>query len=125
MSTIDPHYEMPPPNTVEVACETFDVSGEIRSPTITQIRQSINDHASDQEKHRIPKVILLVTDGVSSSYTIIHSLNSNDLQVTFYDVTNIPQQLFFVHWEPITANAMRIVPDVVLQANRTIKIIIQ
>lgn len=124
-STIDPNYELPPENTVVVECETLEVTGEIRSPTITQIQQLLNDHANDQEKHRIKKVALFVTDGVSNSYTIIHSLNFHDLQVTFYDVTTIPQQLFFVHWEPITENVLRIVPDVILPANRTIKVVIQ
>jgi hypothetical protein len=125
MSTINPEYELPLENTVEVECELLDVSGEIRSPTITQIDQNIDAHVNDHSVHRNNFATTFATDGVSNSYTIIHSLNSNDLQITFYDVTAIPQQLFFVHWEPVSSNAIKIVPDVTLPANRAIKVLIQ
>jgi hypothetical protein len=125
MSTINPSYELPPEDTVEIDCETLDISGEIRSPTITQIQQSIDNHVNDFSKHRQSKVVEIVTDGASTFYTITHNLTTQNLAVIFFDVTATPQQLLFVHWEPISDNEIKIVPDVILPANRTIKILIQ
>ena len=125
MSSIDPSYELPPDDTVEIDCETLAVSGKIQSPTVTQIHQAISDHADNILLHRDCKVLTLTTDGSSTFYPITHNLGTMNLQVTFYDVTSIPQQLFFVHWEPISENEIKIVPDVILPANRTIKILIQ
>ena len=125
MSSIDPNYELPPEDTVEIECETLDVSGTIRSPTVTQIQQSIDNHVNDFSKHRQSKVVEIITDGTSTFYTVTHNLAAQNLVVNFFDVTNIPQQLLFVHWEPISANEIKIVPDVILPVNRKIKIIIQ
>jgi hypothetical protein len=125
MSTIDPHYELPPPDTVEIECETLAVTGAIQSPTVTQIQQSISDHADNVLLHRVCKVLMLTTDGVSTSYPVPHGLGTTNLQVTFYDVTGLPQQPFFVYWEPVSENEIRIAPDLVLPAHRTIKVIIQ
>ena len=125
MSSIDPDYELPPEDTVVVECEMLDVTGEITSPTIEQIRQSVNDHVNDNSKHRQTKVIEITTDGSSTFYTITHGLATSDVTATFFDVTAIPQLSLFVHWEPISENAIRIVPDVILPANRKIKMIIQ
>jgi len=125
MSTINPNYELPPPDTVAINCETLAVTGKIQSPTVTQLEQSISNHANNVLLHRASKVLMLTTDGVSKTYDVSHGLGTVHLQITFYDVTSIPQQLFFVHWEPISENMIRLVPDVVLPANRIIKIIIQ
>ena len=125
MSIIAPNYELPPPDTVEIECQTLAVSGVIQSPTVTQIRQIINDHANNILIHRDSKVMMLTTDGVATFYTFKHDLGTVHLQVTFYDVTSIPQRPFFVYWEPVSENILRIVPDVILPSNRTIKAIIQ
>ena len=125
MSTIDPNYELPPPDTVEIECQMLAVSGEIQSPTVTQIRQTISDHANNILLHRDSKVLTLTTDGVATFYTFKHDLGTVHLQVTFYDVTSIPQQPVFVHWEPVSEMEIRITPDVILPANRIIKAIIQ
>ena len=127
MSSIDPNYELPPPDTVAIDCETLAVTGKIQSPTITQLEQSISNHANDREKHRIGKTAQFVTDGVSTSYPIQHDLGTVDLEITCYDVnvTSLSQRLFFVNWEPVSENVIRLVPDVILPANRTFKIIIQ
>ncbi|MCL2119974.1 MAG: hypothetical protein FWH27_16270 [Planctomycetaceae bacterium] len=122
---IDPNYELPPPDTVEIDCETLAVTGKIQSPTVTQLEQSISNHANNILLHRDCKVLMLTTDGVSETYDVLHDLGTVNLQVTFYDVTSLPQRLFFVHWEPVSENVIRIVPDVILQANRTIKVLIQ
>ena len=125
MSSIDPQYELPPPDTVAIDCETLAVTGKIQSPTVTQLEQSISNHANNVLLHRGGKVLMLTTDGVSTTYDVPHDLGTVHLQITFYDVTSIPQQLFFVHWEPVSENVIRLAPDVILPANRTIKIIIQ
>ncbi|MCL2120254.1 MAG: hypothetical protein FWH27_17700 [Planctomycetaceae bacterium] len=125
MSIINPNYELPPPDTVEVECETLAVTGKIQSPTVTQLEQSISNHANDREKHRIGKTTQFVTDGVSASYPIQHDLGTVDLEITCYDVTSLSQHRFFVNWEPVSENILRLVPDVILQANRTFKVIIQ
>jgi hypothetical protein len=125
MSTIDPNYELPPPDTVEVECEVLDVTGKIQSPTVTQIQQSISNHVNNILVHRDCKIVMLTTDGVATSYPVPHDLGTTNFQVTFFDVTSLPQRPFFVHWEPVTENVFRIGPDVVLPANRTIKVIIQ
>jgi len=125
MSTINPNYELPPEDTVEIDCERLDISGEIRSPTVTQIRQDIDNHVNDFSKHRQSKIFEIVTDGTSTYYAITHNLAAQNLVVSFFDVTATPQQLLFVHWEPISENEIKIVPDVILPVNRKIKIIIQ
>ena len=124
-ATIDPNYELPPPDTVIIECETLAVTGKIQSPTVTQLEQSISNHASNILLHRDCKVLMLTTNGVSETYDVPHDLGTVHLQITFYDVTSIPQRLFFVHWEPVSENVIRLAPDVILPANRTIKIIIQ
>ena len=124
-TTIDPNYQLPPPDTVEIECQTLTVTGAIQSPTVTQLQQSISNHANNILIHRDAKVMMLTTDGVSGFYDLKHDLGTVHLQVTFYDVTSIPQRPFFVHWEPVSENVLRIVPDVILPANRTIKLIIQ
>ena len=125
MSSIDPQYELPPPDTVAIDCETLAVTGKIQSPTVTQLEQSICDHANNVLLHRGGKVLMLTTDGVSTTYDVPHDLGTVHLDVAFYDVTSIPQRPFFVHWEPVTENIIRLVPDMILQANRTFKVIIQ
>ncbi len=125
MSTINPPYQPPPPDTVEVDCKTLEVSGDIRSPTITTIRQNIGVHVNDLSIHRRRFETTFTTDGVSDAYTITHSLGTSSLQVSLYDVTNTSQQILFVHWEPVSENAIRILPDVRLAAGRTIQILIQ
>ena len=125
MSSINPDYELPPEDTVEIDCETLNVSGTIRSPTVTQIQQDIDNHVNDFSKHRQSKIFEIVTDGVSTYYTITHNLATQNLAVSFFDVTATPQQLLFVHWEPISENEIKIVPDVILPANKRIKVLIQ
>ena len=125
MSVIDPNNQLPPPDTVEIECQTLAVTGAIQSPTVTQLQQSISNHANNILVHRDAKVMMLTTDGVSNSYDLRHDLGTVPLQVTFYDVTSIPQRPFFVHWEPVSENILRIIPDVILPANRIIKLIIQ
>ena len=125
MNTIDPNYELPPPDTVEIECQTLSVSGEIQSPTVTQIRQTISDHANNILLHRDSKVLTLTTDGVATFYTFKHDLGTVHLQVTFYDVTSIPQLPVFVHWEPVSNMEIKIIPDVILPVHRVIQAIIQ
>lgn len=125
MSSINPNYELPPDDTVVVECETMEVTGKIRSPTVTEIQQAVDDHVHDFSKHRQSKIMEFVTDGSSTFYAITHDLGTSNLALSFFDVTANPQQLLFVHWEPISENVIRIVPDVVFPANRRIKIIIQ
>ena len=124
MSTIDPNYELPPPDTVEIECETLAVTGVIQSPTVSQIEQRISNHVDNTLIHRDCKVLTLTTDGVATFYTFTHDLGTVDLQVTFYDVTSI-QQPFYVYWEPVSNREIKIVPDVILPANRIIKAYIQ
>ncbi len=124
-SNIDPSYDMPPADVVDVDCELLNVSGEIASPTVTAITGKINTHVNDRSIHRSVSVGTLTTDGVSDFYTVRHNLGTVHLQVTFYDVTTVPQQILFVHWEPVSENEIRILPDVRLEAGRTIQILIQ
>ena len=123
MSTIDPNYELPPDDTVEIDCETLAVTGVIRSPTVTQLEHNLSNHANNILLHRDSKVMTLTADGVSTFYTFTHDLGTVHLQVTFYDVTSLPQRLFIVHWEPVSNMEIRMVPDVILPANRIIKAI--
>ena len=125
MSIIDPNYELPPPDTVEIECQTLAVSGAIQSPTVTQIEQNISQHANNILLHRDSKVMTLTTDGVAMFYTFKHDLGTVHLQVTFYDVTSIPQHPVFVHWEPVSNMEIKIIPDVILPAHRVIQAIIQ
>ena len=124
-TTIDPNYQLPPPDTVEIECETLTVTGAIQSPTVTQLEHSISGHANNILIHRDARVMMLTTDGVSGSYDLKHDLGTANLQVTFYDVTSLSQRPVFVHWEPVSENILRLVPDVILPAHRTIKVILQ
>jgi len=62
VSTIDPDYQLPPPDTVEIECQTLAVTGAIQSPTVTQLEQSISNHANNILIHRDAKVMLLTTE---------------------------------------------------------------
>ena len=124
-STIDPDYEVPPENTVVIDCEQLEVSGRIRSPTITAIEKEVSDHINNPDLHLPGKTFEIVTDGVSQTYTVTHDLGRSNLVVSFYDVTSVPQNILFVNWEPISKDEFRIVPDIVLPANRRIQIIIR
>ncbi len=124
-TTIDPNYQQPPEDTVELDCETLAVSGNIRSPTITRLDQSISSHVNNHALHRNVFETTLTTDGVSDVYTVTHDLGTTALQVAFFDVTTLPQKSLFVNWEPVTNNAIQIKPDVRFAAGRVLKIILQ
>jgi len=69
MSTINPDYELPPSDTVEVACETLDVSGAIRSPTITIINQQIQTKANSSHTHPVSQITGLGTAATCNTGT--------------------------------------------------------
>jgi len=69
MSTINPDYELPPSDTVEVECETLDVSGAIRSPTITIINQQIQTKANSSHTHPISQITGLGTAATCNTGT--------------------------------------------------------
>ncbi len=114
-----------PEDVVEVECREMIVSGTIRSPTITEIVDRLANHSNDHTQHWSSQVFELVTDGVSTFYSITHNLATRNVTATFFDITRASQQLLFVHWEPVSDNEIRIVPDIILPANRKIRVLIQ
>ena len=67
----------------------------------------------------------VTADGILTEFTVTHDLDSRNLLVSFADVTLPQHRTVFVHWEYVTGNAIRLMPDVVWPAGKIIRIFIR
>ncbi|MDR2706546.1 MAG: hypothetical protein LBC02_12265 [Planctomycetaceae bacterium] len=72
-----------------------------------------------------PAVINLTCDGVATSYTVTHNLNTlNIATVQVYDTTSGSPFPIGIDWVPATANTITLQPDVLLPASMTLRVIV-
>jgi hypothetical protein len=74
---------------------------------------------------RSPAVIALTCDGVATSYTVTHNLNTlNIATVQVYDTTNNSAFPIGIDWVPATVNTLTLQPDVLLPADMTLRVVV-
>jgi hypothetical protein len=74
---------------------------------------------------RSPAVIDLICDGVATSYTVTHNLNTRNIAtVQVYDTTNGSSFPIGIDWIPATANTITLQPDVLLPSDMTLRVVV-
>jgi hypothetical protein len=74
---------------------------------------------------RSPAVINLTCDGVATSYTVTHNLNTlNIATVQVYDTTSGSPFPIGIDWSPSTVNTIILQPDVLLPTDMTLRVVV-
>ena len=74
---------------------------------------------------RSPAVIDLICDGVATSYTVTHNLNTRNIAtVQVYDTTNGSSFPIGIDWIPATVTTITLQPDVLLPSDMTLRVVV-
>ena len=74
---------------------------------------------------RSPVVIPVTCDGVATTYTVTHNLNTTTIaSIQIFDTTGGAKNPIGVSWEPTTFNTITLKPDVLLPATMTLLVVI-
>ena len=74
---------------------------------------------------RSPAVVPVVCDGIATTYTVTHNLNTTNIaSIQIFDTTGGTKNPIGITWEPATANTIKLKPDVLLPATMTLLAIV-
>ena len=74
---------------------------------------------------RSPAVVPITCDGIATTYTVTHNLNStNIVSIQIFDTTGGTKNPIGVSWKPATSNTITLAPDVLLPATMTLLVVI-
>ena len=74
---------------------------------------------------RSPAVVPVTCDGIATTYTVTHNLNTTNIaSVQIFDTTGDAKNPIGLSWEPATANTITLKPDVLLPATMTLLVIV-
>jgi len=74
---------------------------------------------------RSPAVVTVTGDGIATTYTVTHNLNTTNIaSVQIFDTTGSAKNPIGIAWEPTSANAIKLKPDVLLPSTMTLLVIV-
>ena len=74
---------------------------------------------------RSPAVVPVTCDGIATTYTVTHNLNTTNVSsIQIYDTTEGAKNPIGLSWEPASANTITLKPDVLLPVTMTLLVII-
>ena len=74
---------------------------------------------------RSPAVVTVTCDGIATTYTVTHNLNTTNIaSVQIFDTTGGTKNPIGVSWEPTSANAIKLKPDVLLPDTMTLLVVV-
>jgi len=83
------------------------------------------DEVVSEIEVRSPAVVPVTCDGVATTYTVTHNLNTTNIaSIQIFDTTGGTKNPIGVSWEPTTANMITLKPDVLLPATMTLLVVV-
>ena len=74
---------------------------------------------------RSPAAVTVTCDGIATTYTVTHNLNTTNIaSVQIFDTTGSSKNPIGIAWEPTSANAIKLKPDVLLPSTMTLLVIV-
>jgi len=74
---------------------------------------------------RSPAVVPVTCDGIATTYTVTHNLNTTNISsIQIYDTTEGAKNPIGLSWEPASVNIITLKPDVLLPATMTLLVIV-
>ena len=74
---------------------------------------------------RSPAVVSVTGDGIATTYTVTHNLNTTNIaSIQIFDTTGGAKNPIGIAWEPTTVNTITLKPDVLLPATMTLLVIV-
>jgi hypothetical protein len=87
-------------------------------------KQYVDDTLADLEV-RSPAVVEVTCDGIATTYTVTHNLNTTNIAgIQVYDTTGGTKNPIGLSWEPATANTITLKPDVLLPENMKLLVVV-
>ncbi len=87
-------------------------------------KQYVDDTLADLEV-RSPAVVPVTCDGVATTYTVTHNLNTTNIaSIQIFDTTGGTKKPIGLSWEPVTPNTITLKPDVLLPSSMTLLVIV-
>ena len=87
-------------------------------------KQYIDDTLADLEV-RSPAAVTVTCDGLAATYPVTHNLNTTNIaSVQIFDTTGSAKNPIGLSWEPTSANAITLKPDVLLPATMKLLVIV-
>ena len=84
----------------------------------------VDEAVSEIEVHS-PAVVPITCDGVATTYTVTHNLNTTNIaSIQIFDTTGGTKNPIGVSWEPTTANTITLKPDVLLPETMTLLVVV-
>ena len=94
------------------------------SPEHYTNRQYVDDTFAEIDVHS-PAVVPIICDGIATTYTVTHNLNTTNLvSIQIFDTTGGAKNPIGVSWKPATANTITLTPDVLFPATMTLLVIV-
>ena len=74
---------------------------------------------------RSPAVVTVTGDGIATTYTVTHNLNTTNIaSIQIFDTTGGAKNPIGIAWEPTTLNTITLKPDVLLPATMTLLVVV-
>ena len=105
----------------------FSYHGTPLAPSLPEhyTNKAYVDEAVSVIEVRSPVVVPVTCDGIASTYTVTHNLNTTNIaSVQIFDTTGGAKNPIGVSWEPTSANAIKLKPDVLLPATMKLLVIV-